>query len=135
MQKQLNFMMETIKGKTHFSVEALIQKTDLPFFVAIMACPLPKKFIIPQMEAFDGNQDPFDDLETYKTLMLLYNYYDRIMCKAFLATRKGLARKWFGNLLPSSINSFSELSQLFANHFIEGRHYRNPTTYLLNVKQ
>lgn len=87
------------------------------------------------MEAFDRNWDPFDHPETYKTLMLLHNYSDRIMCRAFLATLKGSIRKWFGNLIILKADLFSKLSKLFASHFIGGRCYQNPATYLLNVKQ
>lgn len=109
MQNQLNIMMEMIKGKTPSTVKAQIPKTDLPFSAAIMVCPLLKKFRISPMKVFDKNQDPFDYLKTYKTLMLLYYYSDKIMCRAFPATLKSLTWKWFGNLLPGSIDS-SELS-------------------------
>lgn len=70
------------------------------------------------MEPFDRSQDPFDHLETYKTLMLLHDYSDEVMCRAFPVTLKVSARKWFNSLQPKSINSFFELSQLFVSHFI-----------------
>lgn len=87
------------------------------------------------MEQFDRSRDLFDHLETYKTLMLLHDYLDGVMCRAFPATLKGLASKWFNSLQPNNINSFYELSQLFADHFIGRRRYHKPATYLLNVKQ
>lgn len=67
--------------------------------------------------------------------MLLQLYSYGIMCKAFLATLKGLAWKWFINLQSNNINFFSKLSQSFSSHFIGGRHYRRLATYLLNIKQ
>lgn len=82
------------------------------------------------MEAFDWNKDPFDYLETYKTLMLLHDYLNGIICKTFPATLNGSTRKWFNNLQRNNINSFSELSQHFAR-----RCYRRLATYLVNVKQ
>lgn len=87
-----------MKGKAPFNVETLINKTNLPFSLTIMSCTIPQKFRIPQMETFDGSQDAFDHLETYKTLMLLYDYSDGIMCRAFPATLKGLVGKWFDSL-------------------------------------
>lgn len=87
------------------------------------------------MEPFDGSQNPFDHLETYKTLILLHDYSDGVMCRAFPTTLKGFAQKWFNNLQLSNINSFSELSQSFISHFIGGRRYCKLATYLLNVKQ
>lgn len=127
--------MEVIGSKTPFMVEALVQKMDHLFSVMIMLCPLPKKFGIPLMEPFDESKDPFDHLETYKTLMLLHDYSDGVMCRVFSTTLKGLTRKWFNSLQPNSINSFYELSQSFTGHFIRGRCYHRPATYLLNVKQ
>lgn len=135
MQDQLNTVMEAIRRKTPSIVEALVQRTNHPFFMMIMCHPLPKRFGIPQMQAFDGSKDPFNHFETYKTLILLYDYSDGVMCRAFSATLKGLVRKWFSSLQPNIINSFFKLSQLFASHFIGGRRYHRPATYLLNVKQ
>lgn len=127
--------MEAIHGKTPSTVEALVQKMDHPFFVTIMSHPLPKKFEIPLMELFDGSKDPSDHLETNNTLMLLHDYSNGVMCRAFSATLKGSACKWLNSFQPNSINSFSKLSQLFAGHFIGGRRYHMPATYLHNVKQ
>lgn len=47
MHDQLNTMMEIMKEKASSTVEALVQKTDLPFSSTIMACPLPLEFRIP----------------------------------------------------------------------------------------
>lgn len=82
------------------------------------------------MEAFDKNQDPFDHLETYKTLMHLHDVPDEVMYKAFLSNLKGLARKWFRNLKMSIINSFVELSQSFMRHFIKRRWFKKPAIYI-----
>lgn len=64
-------VIEALQGKTLFTVEALVQMNDHPFFIMVMSHPLPKRFGIPQMEPFDGSKDPFNHLETYKTLILL----------------------------------------------------------------
>ena len=48
---------------------------------------------------------------------------------------KGPARIWFSRLMPSSINTFKELSVQFTSHFI-GRHmYKRSTTCLMSIKQ
>lgn len=75
-----------------------------------MAYPLPPKFRIPPVGVFDGNRDPFEHLETYKTLMHLLDAPYGIMCKAFPTKLKGLTQKWFGSLKPGSVSSFAELS-------------------------
>lgn len=135
IQDELNMIMEAVRGKASSTIEALVQRMDHPFSTMIMSHPLPKRFGIPPIESFDGSKDPFEHLETYQTLMLLHDYSDVIMCRAFPVTLKGSVRKWFNSLQPNSISSFSELSQLFASHFIRGRRYRWPVTYLLNAKQ
>lgn len=80
MKKQLSNVMEVRKERTSTKVDTPVQKTDLPFSPNMMSYPLPPKFRIPQIEAFDGNQDPFDHLKAYKILMRLYNILDGIMC-------------------------------------------------------
>ena len=63
-----------------------------------------------QVENYNGNKDPLDHFESFKTLMHLQGILDEIMCRAFLTTLKGLARIWFNRLTPNSISSFKELS-------------------------
>lgn len=77
-------MMGAIREKASTTVEALVQRMGLPFSLAIMAYLIPIKFRISPMEAFDRNQDPFDHLKVYKTLMHLHDVLDGIMCKMFL---------------------------------------------------
>ena len=47
---------------------------------------------MPQVENYDGNKDPLDHLESFKTLMHLQGIPNKIMCKAFPTTLKGPAR-------------------------------------------
>ena len=75
---------------------------------------------MPQIESYDGVKDPLDHLETFKTLMHLQGVPDKIMCRAFPTTLKGLARIWLSRLTPNSINTFKELSAQFTSHFIRG---------------
>lgn len=127
--------METMKGKAPAMVKNLIQRTDLPFSLEVMSFPLPKKFKIPQIEAFDDTKNLLSHLKTYKILIHLQVAPDEIMFKAFLATLKGSTRTWLDKLKPRSISTFTELNKQFMNHFIGSRRYNKPTTYLLNVKQ
>lgn len=98
MHDQLNRVMEALKSKTPSIVEALVQRTDHPFSMMIMSHPLPKKFGIPPNGAIRWKQGPFDHLKMYNTLMLLHDYLDEVMCRAFPATLKGSTQKWFNSL-------------------------------------
>ena len=90
---------------------------------------------MPQVEAYDGSKDPLDHLESFKTLMHLQGVADKIMCKAFPITLKGLVRIWFSRLMPNSIITFKKLSAQFASHFIGGHRYKKSTMCLMNIKQ
>ena len=112
-----------------------MQQTESPFTAEVLNFPLPAKFRMPQVEAFDGARDPVDHLNTYKNQMELHGYQDPVRCRAFAITLKGPALAWFNKLPPSSISSFRELSIAFVSHFIGARTYRKPSYHMLTIKQ
>ena len=112
-----------------------MQQTESPFTAEVLHFPLLAKFIMPQIEAFDGAKDPINNLNTYKNQMELHRYQDPVRCRAFTITLKGSALAWFNRLPPSSVSSFRELSIAFVSHFIEARTYRKPSYHLLTTKQ
>ena len=62
-------LRSTIKEKTERSVDRLVKATDSPFTTAVLECPVPSKFRLPQLESFDGLKDPQDHLNTFKTTL------------------------------------------------------------------
>ena len=112
-----------------------MQQTESPFTAKVLHFPLPEKFRMSQVEAFDGVRDPVDHLNTYKNQMDLHGYQDPVRCRAFAITLKGPALAWFNRLPPSSISSFRELSIAFVSHFIGAKTYRKPSYHLLTIKQ
>ena len=116
IQQELGHIKEVVKGRTPISMEALVQWTKSPFTVGVLHFPLPTKFIMPQIKAFDGTKDLVDHLNTYKNQMKLHGYQDPVRCRAFAITLKGSALAWFNRLLPASISSFKELSIAFMSH-------------------
>ena len=73
-------------------LDDLIHQTDTPFIASVTSFPLPPKFLIPQVENYDGSKDPIDHLESFKTLMHLQGVPDEIMCKAFSTTLEEFTR-------------------------------------------
>ena len=67
--------------------------------------------------------------------MHLQGVVDEIMCRAFPATLKGLARIWFSKLTPNSIGTFKELNAQFPSHFIGGHRYKKSIACLMSIKQ
>ena len=128
-------MKEVVKGRAPDSMDTLVQQTESPFTAEVLHFPLPAKFRMPQIEAFDGMKDPVDHLNTYKNQMELHGYQDPVLCRAFSITLKGPTLAWFNRLPPSSVSSFRELSIAFVSHFIGVRTYRKPSYHLLSIKQ
>ena len=128
-------MKEVIKGRALDSMDTLVQQTESPFTAEVLHFPLPAKFRMPQIEAFDGAKDPVDHLNTYKNQMELHGYQDLVRCRAFAITLKGPTLAWFNRPPPSSITSFRELSIAFVSHFIGAGTYRKPSYHLLTIKQ
>ena len=62
-------LRSAIKEKTEQSVDRLVRATDSPFTTAVLECPVPSKFRLPQLESFDGLKDPLDHLNTFKTTL------------------------------------------------------------------
>ena len=84
-------MKEAVKGRALVSMDTLVQQTESPFTAGVLHFPLPTKFRMPQIEAFDGTKDPIDHLNAYKNQMELYGYQDPIRCRAFTIMLKGPA--------------------------------------------
>ena len=128
-------MKEVIKGQASDSMDTLVQKTESTFTVEVLHFPLPAKFRMLQIEAFDGAKDLVDHINTYKNQMELHGYQDLVRCRAFAITLKGPALAWFNRLPPSSISSFRELSIAFVSHFIGSMTYRKSSYHLLSIKK
>ena len=47
-------MKEVVKGRTPDTMDTLVQQTESPFTAEVLRHPLPAKFRMPQVEAFDG---------------------------------------------------------------------------------
>ena len=128
-------MKEVVRGCAPDTMDTLVQQTESPFTAEVLHFPLPAKFKMPQVEAFDGVRDPVDHLNTYKNQMELHGYQDPVRCRAFAITLKGSALAWFNRLSPSSISSFREQSIVFVSHFIRAKTYKKPSYHLLTIKQ
>ena len=127
--------MNAFKGQVSSDLNDLVNHTDSPFTASIYSFPLPHKFRMPQIDSYNGVNDPLDHLETFKTLMYLQGVADEIMCRAFPTTLKGATRIWFSRLTPNSISTFMELSAQFTAHFIGRHRYKKSTACLMSIKQ
>ena len=118
MRKVTDEMRENMRRVN--PVNDLVHRTDSPFVPSINSHPLPSKFKMSSLDSYDGTHDSCDHIATFKTMMHLQGVPDKIMCRAFPTTLKGLAQVWFSKIPPNSVSFFDELSKLFVNNFIGG---------------
>ena len=71
MREQMDLMMNAFRGRVSSDLDDLVHRTDSPFTTSVNSFPLPSKFRMLQVENYDGNKDPLDHLESFKTLMHL----------------------------------------------------------------
>ena len=68
IKERMDFMMNALKGRVSNDLDKLVHQTDSPFTVPVTSFPLPAKFHMPQIEAYNGSKDPLNHLESFKTL-------------------------------------------------------------------
>ena len=101
LQQEPSRVKEVVRGRAPDTMDSLVQQTESPFTAEVLHFPLPAKFRMSQVEAFDGVKDPVDHLNTYKNQMELHGYQDPVRCRAFAISLKGPALAWFNRLPPS----------------------------------
>ena len=89
---------------------------------------------MPPMEPYDGTSDPWDHVESFKTLILQYGASDTLLYKAFSVTFYGPTQAWFVGLESSSIHSFNQFTCLFVSHFAVSSRQRLISDSLFNVQ-
>ena len=78
LQQELSRVKAVVRGRTPDTMDTFVQQTESPFTAEVLYYPLPAKFKIPQVETFDGVEDPVDHLNTYKNQMELHGYLDLV---------------------------------------------------------
>jgi hypothetical protein len=89
---------------------------ETPFSDAIMTTEFPHS-VKPRIELFDGDRDPQEHLDTYKSAMISFRANKAVMCRCFPSTLKKDSNKWFLHLPPRSVYSYRQLTELFLAQF------------------
>ena len=119
MRKEMDELKSAIKDKGGENLGGMIWRTDSPFTIKVLNCPLPPKFHLPQLELYDSSKDPLDHIESFKMLILLQISPDEVMWRAFPTILKGIARVWFSKI-PLRTIAYFEHNKVFIFHFIGG---------------
>jgi hypothetical protein len=96
----------------------MLDDENLPFLERVRAYTMPDKFKMPRVEKYDGSRDLQAHLEAFREHIILHGTSDKIACRAFPLTLKGVAKNWFTGLPPKSVNTFKELGRLFLAQFL-----------------
>jgi len=80
-------------------------------------------------------KDPLDHITTFKMNLSLHQPLDKILCRSFSTTLKGVVRVWFSKLATSSIDNFEQLGNSFVRHFVGGQRSKRPADHLLTIRQ
>ena len=133
MQTKIEAMEKrvTIEG-AYFNLEAL---KNSPFTQEFDESMPPKGFKLPTMDSYDGMVDLIDHLEMFRTSISIQGVDDAIMCKAFPATLKKVARFWLSLLPPRSTSTIKELGEKFVSHFIRSIAHKKTSITLMSIRQ
>ncbi|GFZ06472.1 hypothetical protein Acr_18g0006420 [Actinidia rufa] len=67
------------------TVDALIRQKEPPFMDRVMRARVSSRFKLPtQLEIYEGKTDPMDHLDSYKSLMTLWDARTKYCAKPFL---------------------------------------------------
>ena len=118
----------------------LIRRPDgmlsLPLRQHILDYESPRRFVIPAFAMFNGFSNPFDHMLHYNHAMILNVGNDRLLCKVFSASLRGLALAWFHKLPRNSTNSFNEPWESFVLQYLcSVRQKRNISSLQTILKQ
>jgi hypothetical protein len=93
------------------------------------------KFKMPRVEKYNGSGDPHAHLKAFREHIILHGTLDKIACRAFPLTLKGVVKDWFTGLPPKLVGSFKELGCLFLAQFLATRKREKSFTCLLTLRQ
>ena len=71
MRREMDELRNSMREKTDQNLDKMVRRTNSPFTMKVLECPMPTKFCIPQLESFDGLKDPLDHVTTFKMTLSL----------------------------------------------------------------
>ena len=85
----------------------------------ILSYESPRGFFILAFTMFDGSNDPYDHMLHYDQAMRLNADNNRLLCKVFPTSLRGLALAWFHKFLRNSITRLMSFGlQSYLNIFV-----------------
>ena len=108
--------------------------TSSPFSLEIQQAPLPTGFHMSTITTYEGKIDPQDHLTAFNNQMDLLQVSFQARCRCFAVTLTAITKKWFRQIKPETIASWTQLSGLFMHQFQGARKYTTPLSRLASIK-
>ena len=64
-------LKNTMNEKTTKILDWMVKRTNSPFTKKVVECPLPPRFLLPQLELYDDLKDLLDHITTFKMTLSL----------------------------------------------------------------
>ncbi|XP_020225117.1 uncharacterized protein LOC109807001 [Cajanus cajan] len=138
IRRRADEMQAMITANTRTAEEDVMMEVPRdfrPFSEAIETEIIPRDHRVPQVEPFDGTQDPSQHLTDFRAQMLICGGSMEIRCKLFMGTLKKVALDWFSGLPDRSITDFDVFSRLFMAQFAANKKKSPITSDLFDLKQ
>ena len=135
MHDEINELRKRMDKLAAKSLETTPSITSLPFSLEIQQAPLPTGFRMPTMTTYKGKTDPQDHLDAFNDQMDLLQVLTQAQCRCFAVTLTTTTKKWFRQIEPETIASWTQLSGLFMRQFQGSWKYATPLSRLASIKQ
>ena len=132
---KINELKALLKKLAARNTEVAQSTPTLSFSTKIQQAPLPAKFRMPTMVAYEGKTDPLDHLDAFNDQMDLLQVTLLAHCWCFAVTLSGIVKKWIRQIEPETITSWGQLSVMFVHQFQGARKYATPLSRLGSIKQ
>ena len=114
---EINELRKRLDKLAAKSSEAAPSTTSLPFSLEIQQAPLPTGFRMPIITTYEGKTDPQDHLDAFNDQMDLLQVSSWARCRFFTVTLMATAKKWFRQIEPETVASWTQLSRLLMSQF------------------
>ncbi|RDY12155.1 hypothetical protein CR513_03082, partial [Mucuna pruriens] len=135
LQRQLEAIKEAHEREAPSQQETPQSFWGPPFSREIDETRIPPNFREIMVEPFDGSQDPHAHLQAFQAQMYISGGNDRLSCKLFPRTLKGVAIQWMTTLPPRTIQTFKDLADVFISQFAANKKKQLKVADLFDIKQ
>ncbi|GJV03361.1 reverse transcriptase domain-containing protein [Tanacetum coccineum] len=87
------------------------------------------------VKTYDGIGDPEDHIKNFQAAAQVERWAMPTWCHMFNSTLIGVARVWFDELPPESIDGYNDLKEAFLAYFMQQKKYVKDPIEIHNIKQ